>query len=103
MKSKKTLYLGLLLTAFQILFDFFWENKILSQTIRYLTFSLIAFYFITFRIKKDYILFSIGVVCYIIAIITRIPINSSLLFLSAFSSIMGMGIHFWLYFMNKEN
>jgi len=103
MKNKKPLYLVLFLIAFQIIFDFVWENKILSQIIRYLIFSLNAFYFTTFRIKKDYILFIIGIFCYLVAILTRISTNSSFLFLSIFSSIMGMGIHFWLYYMNKED
>jgi DMSO reductase anchor subunit len=103
MKNKKLLYLALLIFALQIVIEYFYENKLLDKTLMNITLIIYAYYFTTFRIKKDYILFVIGIFCYLIAILTSISTNSSCLFLSIFSSIMGMGIHFWLYYMNKED
>ena len=103
MKNKKLLYLALLIFALRIIIEYFYENKLLGKTLMYTSFIIYAYYFTTFRIKKDYILFIIGVFCYLVAILTHISTNSPFLFLSIFSSIMGMGIHFWLYYMNKED
>lgn len=103
MKNKKSAIIILLLFAIPLFIDIFYANKILSKSLLYLAFILTALNFTKLNIKKDYILFVIGIFCYLAAILTRISTNSSLLFISIFFSIMGMGIHFWLYYMNKED
>jgi DMSO reductase anchor subunit len=103
MKDKKLLYLALLIFALRIVIEYFYKNMLLDNTLMYTTFIIYAYYFTQFKTKKDYILFVIGIFCYLAAILTRISTNSSLLFISIFFSIMGMGIHFWLYYMNKED
>jgi hypothetical protein len=103
MKNKKSAIIILLLFAIQLFIDIFYDNKILSKSLLYLAFILTALNFTKLNIKKDYILFVIGIFCYLAAVLTRISTNSSFIFLSMFLTIMGMGIHFWLYYMNKEN
>jgi DMSO reductase anchor subunit len=103
MKNKKLLFLALLIFALRKVIEYFYKNIVLDNTLMYTTFIIYAYYFTQFITKKDYILFVIGIFCYLAAVLTRISTNSSFIFLSMFLTIMGMGIHFWLYYMNKED